>query len=312
MTDRKRATTNPLTPEEIGETLFEIPAEEFIDQFDEIFSRENRPETLEQLITLDDYMEQELREMFQSIIAQYLQPIEFAVSRIREGDQSRRTVSEALDAVGPIINASATLEYDDITVLLREIETPLKELCDGAKRRLSKREVAAITNAWGELLSIVRPASAEAPETSQAGVSLGSLPKYVESVTAAEVRRLRAAGLTTLREIASAPVDEVAQVAGLDEATARAVHAFATGVHASSAARVAPARAKVDVPAGWMRVSVDSDVLRGRFMFEYGILARHIEPILARLAEADEGAARVGRSQARPRKRAAKKATKGE
>ena len=295
--------TNPLTPEEISQALFEIPEEEFLEQFDDIFSPENRPETLEQLITLDDYMEQELREMFQSIISQYLDPIEFAIQRFGEGDQSKRTTSEALDAVAPIINAAETLEYDDISGLLRGIEGPLREVHEGTRKRLTKREVVNLKKAWDDFVGLVRKEPIEQPEPQQSGVVLGTLPRYVDGVTATEVRKLRAAGITTLREIAMAPVEDVAAVAGLSSDVALRIHAFATGALAAGASRASTPQVRAGMPAGWMRVSIDSDVFKGRLTFEYSILAKYLEPILARLSEGDDSTAQVAR---RPRAKTAK------
>src|SRR5215203_4645127 len=137
MADKKRVTTAPLTEQEIGETLLEIPAEEFLDRFDDIFNRDlNLPERLEELITLDDYMDNELREMFQSIIAQYIRPIEFAVERVREGDFTKRTAQDGVEALAPILAACESLGYKDISEDLHQIERPLRELAGGGKRRL--------------------------------------------------------------------------------------------------------------------------------------------------------------------------------
>jgi hypothetical protein len=285
---KKRVTTSPLTPEEIEAALLEIPEDEFIEQFDDIFSRDSMPETLEELISLDDYMDRELREMFQSIVAQYLRPIEFAVSRVREGDQSRRTAVEGLEALAPIISASDTLEYDDIGALLREIEKPLRDLESGAKRKLGKREVDTLAKAWGRLLALVRPGAPQREVESGPTVSLSALTRYVAGITASDVRRLRAAGLASLQDLAGAQPAEVSQVSGVDREKAERMVAFAAGaVVAATAPRGVVRRPQPGVPSGWMRVSIDSDVFKGRLTFEYATLGRYLEPLLSRLSEAD-------------------------
>jgi hypothetical protein len=297
---KKRVTTAPLTPQEIEAALLEIPEDEFIEQFDDIFSRDSMPETLEELISLDDYMERELREMFQSIVAQYLRPVDFAVTRVREGDQSRRTAVEGLEALAPIITASDTLEYDDIGALLREIERPLRDLESGAKRKLGKREVEALAKAWGQLLALVRPGTPEREVESGPTVSLSALTRYVGGVTATEVRKLRAVGLASLQDLAGAQPTEVSQVSGIDSDKAERICAFASGaVVAATAPRGIVRRAQPGVPSGWMRVSIDSDVFKGRLTFEYATLGRYLEPLLSRLTETDESAVVASRPAAK-------------
>jgi hypothetical protein len=288
---KKRVTTAPLTPQEIESALLEIPEDEFIEQFDEIFSRDSMPETLEELISLDDYMDRELREMFQSIVAQYLRPVEFAVTRVREGDQSRKTAVEGLEALAPIISASDTLEYDDIGALLREIERPLRDLESGAKRKLGKREVESLSKAWGRLVALVRPGVPEREVESGPSVSLSALTRYIAGINATDVRKLRAAGLASLHDLAGAQATEVAQVSGIAQEKAERICAFAAGaVVAATAPRGIVRRPQPGVPAGWMRVSIDSDVFKGRLTFEYSTLGRYLEPILSRLSEADGSA----------------------
>jgi hypothetical protein len=287
MAEKKRVTTAPLTEQEIAENLFEIPAEEFLERFDEIFSRDlDLPERLEELITLDDYMDNELREMFQSIIAQYIRPIEFSVERLREGDYSKRTAEEGLEALSPILSASQSLGYQDITVDFGQIERSLRDLAEGVKRRLTKREVAEIGEAWERLDARLRPdGEREAPQ-SPGPISLGSLPRFLDGITAAHVRSLRNAGLTTLTDIAGAPLGDLVDVTGLADVVAERIHSFAIGAVAM-AATSGERRATANVPAGWTRVQIDGDAFKGRFMFETSTVARYLEPILARLAEAE-------------------------
>ena len=79
----KRVTTAPLTSEELEQTLVDFSPDEVLERFDEIFSRDlDLPESLEELLSLDDYVDSELRDMFQSIIAQYMRPIEFAIQQM--------------------------------------------------------------------------------------------------------------------------------------------------------------------------------------------------------------------------------------
>ncbi len=302
MAERKRVTTAPLTPEEIHAALFEIPEEEFLERFDEIFSGDvGMPDTLEHLISLDDYMEHELRDMFQSIIAQYIKPVEYAINQIRDGDQSRRVVEEGLEALVPIVKASESLEYADITALLRSIERPLRDLQKGVRRRLSKRDVDGLLRAYHELQNMLSHTE-EREATPSPGLSLGALPRYLKGVSSADVKRLRNAGLSTLRELATAPAADIAAVTGLSEPVAERVRTFSSGVVAAASA---PGRRTQGTPAGWMRVQIDSDVFRGRLTFEYAALGRYIEPILARLAESEERTIQVARPK--PRAERAKK-----
>ena len=302
MAEKKRVTTAPLTEQEIAETLLEIPAEEFLDRFDDIFNRDlNLPERLEELITLDDYMDNELREMFQSIIAQYIRPIEFAVERVREGDFSKRTVADGVEALAPILSACESLGYKDIAEDLHQIERPLREVADGAKRRLTKREVLDLGDAWDRLDARLRPDREREASQAPGPISIGSLPRFLDGVTAAHVRSLRNAGLATVADLAGAPLDELVAVSGIAEPIAERIHAFSVGAIAMAAASD-ERRATATVPAGWMRVQIDSDVFKGRMMFEFATVAKYLEPILARLAEADASAIPA------PKKKAATKA----
>jgi hypothetical protein len=282
--------TSPLTPQEIEHALHEIPAEDFIDQFDDIFSHEAMPETLEELISLDDYMERELREMFQSIVAQYLKPVGSAVTRVRNGDHTRGTATAGLEALAPIVTAATTLEYEDIAAILKEIDRPLRDLESGAKRKLGKREVDALGKAWERLLALVRPGAVDR-EVEPDEVSIAALARFLEGITAADVKKIRAAGLSSIREIATAPATDLAQVTGFTREKAERVRAFAAGAIAAARATRGPARRPAQgTPPGWMRVAIDSDVFKGRLTFEYATLGRYLEPLLSRLTEADESA----------------------
>lgn len=319
MAEKKR-TTAPLTQEEVADALAEIPEEEFLSRFDDIWTKElDLPEKLGELITLDDYMDNELREMFQSIIAQYLRPVQSAISRIVKGDQSRRTATEGLEALAPILTASATLDYKDITALLGEIERPLKDL-DGGKRRLAKKELVALAKAWDELEALVRPAGA-APEREFEGtgpsLSLGTLAKYLEEITASDVRKLRGAGLSTLRELAMAPAEDLASVSGLEAKKAERIHSFAVGALAATTAASAGAgtrqstrRTRQNAQSGWMRVSIDSDIFKGRLSFEYAALGKYLEPILQALSRLDGSGATPEPARVTPTKPARKPAAK--
>lgn len=302
MADKKRVTTAPLTEQEISETLLEIPAEEFLDRFDDIFNRDlDLPERLEELITLDDYMDNELRDMFQSIIAQYIRPIEFAVERVREGDFTKRTANDGVEALAPILSACESLGYQDIAVDLRQIEQPLRELVVGGKRRLTKREVMDLGDAWDRLDARLRPEGEREAREAPGPISIGSLPRYLDSVTAANVRSLRSAGLATLSDLAGAPLEDLVAVSGIAEPVADRIRSFAAGAVAMASAE-GERRATANVPAGWMRVQIDSEVFKGRMMFEFATVGKYLEPILARLAEADASA------PPQPKKKAATKA----
>lgn len=302
MAEKKRVTTAPLTPEEIEAAIHEIPEDEFLERFDEIFTRDlDLPETLDEFISLDDYMENELREMFHSIIAQYLRPIEYAIARIRSGDHSKRVADEGLEALTPIVNASETLEYDDITEILKQIEKPLRDLTKGGRRKLLKREVTELAAAWEKLIGVLRPEGDRGGEPEpQLAISLGSLPRFLDGVTTNHIRSLRNAGLTTLRDIAHAPVGDLIDVTGLPEAIAERIQSFARGAVATAGA--GGRRSASGIPSGWMRVQFDSDIFKGRIVFEYATLGRYLEPVLARLAEAEDASKALPKKATRSRK----------
>jgi hypothetical protein len=285
MADRKRGTTAPLTGEEVAEALYEIPEEEFLARFDDIFA-ETAPdaERVAGLVTLDDYMEAELREMFQSIIAQYLRPIASAVERVRGGDTTKRTAQEGLDALAPIVSAAESLEYADVVAELKRIEGPLAELARGAKRRLGKRELGELGAAWERVESRLRP-DGDRDRPTTAPLSLAGLTR-LEGVTGAHVRSLHGAGLSTLDDLAGAPLDDLVAVSGLPDPVAERVRAYAVGATTVAAASAAtPSRRQpAAVPAGWVRVRVESETFRGTFTFEASRLGHFLQPVLDRLA----------------------------
>ncbi len=282
----KRVTTAPLTSEELEQTLVDFSPDEVLERFDEIFSRDlDLPESLEELLSLDDYVEAELREMFQSIIAQYMRPIEFAIEQIRAGEANRRIAEEAFEALRPIREASETLEYEDITNILVRIEQPLSDLANGAKRKLIKRDLNELNEAWNQL-GVLLKTEAERDAVTPALLSLGGLPRYLDGVTTAQVRSLRAAGITSLNDLADAPVEDIMAVAGLPKATAERIRAFSAG-SVSVAAAESRRNASTKLPEGWMRLDIESDLFRGRLTFEYSTIAKYLEPILAKLAEDD-------------------------
>jgi hypothetical protein len=302
MAERKRKTTAPLTDDDIAETLDDVQPEEFMERFDQIFSpHASLPGSLQELVTLDDYMERELREMFQSIVTQYVRPVQETVERIRSGEVARHVAEVGLEAIAPIVSAAESLKYSDISELLREIQRPLADLREGNRRKLTKKETAAISGAWDRLSELLQLSAEGAPASDGFPVPLGAIVSKVDGVTAAHVRSLLRAGLSSIRDVASAPADDVVEVTGIDRATAERIRAFASGAVAAAEAPHEP-RA---VPPGWMRVRIDSDVLKARLTFEYSVLGKHLEPILARLAEADAGAKPAPKPRA-PRKKPSK------
>ncbi|MBK6428853.1 MAG: helix-hairpin-helix domain-containing protein [Blastocatellia bacterium] len=311
----KRVTTAPLTSEELEQTLVDFSPDEVLERFDEIFSRDlDLPESLEELLSLDDYVDSELRDMFQSIIAQYMRPIEFAIEQIRAGEATRRTAEEAFEALRPIREASETMEYEDITRILVRIEQPLSDLANGAKRKLIKRDLNDLNEAWNQL-GVLLKTEAERDAATPALLSLGGLPRYLDGVTTAQVRSLRAAGISSLNDLADAPVEDIMAVAGLPKATAERIRAFSAG-SVSVAAAESRRNASTKLPEGWMRLDIESDLFRGRLTFEYSTIAKYLEPILAKLAENDVKAPKPApKSKAlatpsrTPAKRAAKKRT---
>ncbi|MGB5038300.1 MAG: helix-hairpin-helix domain-containing protein [Blastocatellia bacterium] len=308
----KRVTTAPLTSEELEQTLVDFSPDEVLERFDEIFSRDlDLPESLEELLSLDDYVDSELRDMFQSIIAQYMRPIEFAIEQIRAGEATRRTAEEAFEALRPIREASETMEYEDITRILVRIEQPLSDLANGAKRKLIKRDLNDLNEAWNQL-GVLLKTEAERDAATPALLSLGGLPRYLDGVTTAQVRSLRAAGISSLNDLADAPVEDIMAVAGLPKATAERIRAFSAG-SVSVAAAESRRNASTKLPEGWMRLDIESDLFRGRLTFEYSTIAKYLEPILAKLAENDVKApkpARKSKALATPSRTPAKRAAK--
>jgi len=308
----KRVTTAPLTSEELEQTLVDFSPDEVLERFDEIFSRDlDLPESLEELLSLDDYVDSELRDMFQSIIAQYMRPIEFAIEQIRAGEATRRTAEEAFEALRPIREASETMEYEDITKILVRIEQPLSDLANGAKRKLIKRDLNDLNEAWNQL-GVLLKTEAERDAATPALLSLGGLPRYLDGVTTAQVRSLRAAGISSLNDLADAPVEDIMAVAGLPKATAERIRAFSAG-SVSVAAAESRRNASTKLPEGWMRLDIESDLFRGRLTFEYSTIAKYLEPILAKLAENDVKApkpARKSKALATPSRTPAKRAAK--
>ena len=296
----KRVTTSPLTADELQQTLVDISPEEVLERFDEIFGRDiDLPESLEELLSLDDYVESELRDMFQSIIAQYTRPIEFAIEQIRSGEITRQIAEEAFESLRPIREASETLEYEDITAILVRIEQPLADLSNGAKRKLAKRDVTDLNDAWTKLGVLLKNDAERDTSTSSALLSLGGLPRYLDGVTTAQVRSLRAAGITSLNDLADAPVEDIMAVAGLSKATAERIRAFSAG-SVSVATAESRRNASTKLQDGWMRVDIESDVFRGRLTFEYASIAKYLDPILERLAEDDAKGKRPARKAKAP------------
>jgi hypothetical protein len=92
-------------------------------------------------------------------------------------------------------------------------------------------------------------------------------------------------------------------VSGLPVIVAERARAFAIGASAVSGSPVR--RPQASVPSGWMRIRVDSDAFKGTFTIESERFGRYLEPILAKLAEADEPAL-PAKPKAAPRARRAK------
>jgi len=133
-------------------------------------------------------------------------------------------------------------------------------------------------------------------------LTLAAVTRYVAGTTASDVRKLRGAGLSSLRDIARASVGEVVDVTGIARENVERIRAFAMGAIVASTARepepLTPKRG--GIPDGWMRVTLESDAFKGQLTFDYETFGKYLEPILSKLAESDEGAV-ISSSRATPR-----------
>ncbi|MBK6313703.1 MAG: hypothetical protein IPF53_05120 [Blastocatellia bacterium] len=203
------------------------------------------------------------------------------------------------------------MEYADITSIFVRIEQPLSDLANGSTRQLIKRDLNDLNEAWNQL-GVLLKTEAERDAATPSLLSLGGLPRYLDGVTTAQVRSLRAAGISSLNDLADAPVEDIMAVAGLPKATAERIRAFSAG-SVSVAAAESRRNASTKLPEGWMRLDIESDLFRGRLTFEYSTIAKYLEPILAKLAENDVKApkpARKSKALATPSRTPAKRAAK--
>lgn len=160
---------------------------------------------------------EELRDLFAGIAAGYIQPVKEFITELRRGNFSREWLEVCRPAIANIIRAADSMDFQ---ALSKRLTTFDKLLAGGARegenRKLAKQWKLQVLVAYTELEEFL-PATFLIPSTpvSPEGIIINSLLKQVKGVGQGTIKKVFAAGMTSLANYATATPGDLAAAAGI-------------------------------------------------------------------------------------------------
>lgn len=147
----------------------------------------------------------QLKELFANLTASYVQPIKGFIKELRDGHASKEWIDLCKPALELIDNAAFSMNYDELSKAIIEFNTVLKMVKNSPERLITGEKKKLILDSYTKLIVCLPQAfSLEddilAAISSREGVIIQSILKQIKNVGATTVRKLFAAGLTTLEQ----------------------------------------------------------------------------------------------------------------
>jgi hypothetical protein len=165
----------------------------------------------------DERQSAEIREIFGTTFPQYLKPIEEVVEQILAGKGDAESTKALLAMIASLMEASSRMGFDNVYQLLASLndhilglEIDKQEVVDSSRREQILGLILELSD-LAEQMGGQGPSSAAEEQT-----SIFEVLKDVEGIGDLALRRLAAAGVTTVEQIKMARPDEIAAVSGLD------------------------------------------------------------------------------------------------
>ncbi|MBX7220755.1 MAG: hypothetical protein K1Y36_12470 [Blastocatellia bacterium] len=159
----------------------------------------------------------DLKDLFANIAAAYVQPVKEFMAELRRGKVSKEWLEICRPAVQSIARASESMEYYELSRLLRNFD----ELLASAQNEPDNRAIkinwqAKLLKSYADLEELL-PQTFGIPETTDSpeGIIINSLLKQVKGVGQGTIKKLFAIGMTSLDLYYLASPSDVAAAAGL-------------------------------------------------------------------------------------------------
>lgn len=165
--------------------------------------------------------DKQLKELFANLVASYTQPIKGFIKELRDGHASKEWIDLCKPSLELMDNAAFSMNYSELSQTLGNFSRLLFSIKNSSDRLISgekKKEILAI---YDQLVTCLPQAFSleddvlAAISSSREGLIIQSILKQVKNVGATTVRKLFAAGLTTLNQYYQAGPSELALLANI-------------------------------------------------------------------------------------------------
>lgn len=162
----------------------------------------------------------QLRELFANLISSYAQPIKGFIKELRDGYASKEWLTICSQALELIDNAAFSMNYDDLSQAVSNFSNLLKTVKNSSERLISGDNKKEILESYTFLVYCLPQAFSLEEDiltviSSREGMIIQSILKQVKQVGTTTVRKLFAAGLTTLEQYYQAKPSEIALLASI-------------------------------------------------------------------------------------------------
>jgi hypothetical protein len=164
-----------------------------------------------------DSINDELRDLFAGIAAGYIQPVKEFITELRRGNYSREWLDVCQPAIAGIIRAADSMDFQPLSKRLASFEKLLAAgTREGENRKLARQWKLQVLVAYSELEEFL-PATFLIPSTpvSSEGIIINSLLKQVKGVGQGTIKKLFAAGMTSLSNYQHATPGDLSAAAGI-------------------------------------------------------------------------------------------------
>jgi hypothetical protein len=162
----------------------------------------------------------QLQELFANLISSYAQPIKGFIKELRDGYASKEWLTICSQALELIDNAAFSMNYNDLSQAINNFSSLLKSVKESSDRLISGDKKKEILESYTQLVICLPQAFSLEDDilsiiSSREGMIIQSILKQVKQVGTTTIRKLFAAGLTTLEQYYQARPSEVALLANI-------------------------------------------------------------------------------------------------
>lgn len=177
-------------------------------------------------LVLDDDESNELRAVFSTIFPQYMVPVEELMAQLLEGQPTPAVIESLHAAIAPLVGAAETVGVETLRKALADFKATLDAILKTGRVDDAARD--NVIDVFYRVKEAVQDVCATPSETSGTSSDFVKRLAAIDGVDTSCVQRVLAAGIASAAQLATAKIDEVAAVTGLDASiAARICGAFA-------------------------------------------------------------------------------------